>query len=190
MRTFYLISLLAMFVMPPIAAHAREEAPLGSGTVALKVDYIVFTSNYFDSGFREDDGIYVGLEGYVAVAPNVYLGGEVGHGVNIDLVGEDISFVPIELNVKYAAEAAPNLVMDVGIGISGNYVELQDRGPFGSGTSADDFLFGGQVFADLTYTIRWFSIGANAKYQITEDFRDENFALDNMRVGAHIGVTF
>jgi hypothetical protein len=134
--------------------------------------------------------LYVGLEGYGEVFPNLYVGAEIGQGFNVDVLGEEITFVPIELNSKYAFEVVRNLVLDFGAGISYVYVEIRDEGPFGSGQTEDDWLFAGQFFGDLTYKIHWFSIGVNAKYQITEDFSGEDFNLNNLRVGTQIGVMF
>ena len=191
MKRLFLISICTVFVMTSVALHAQERGPLGNGNVSVKLDYIVFTNGHFDAPGNEDDGLYIGLEGYGEIFPNLYLGGEIGQGINIGVLGEDISFVPIELNLKYAIEAAHNFVIDFGAGVSYSYVELRDENPFGSGwNERDDWLFGGQFFGDLTYKIHWFSIGVNAKYQITQDFRDEDFDLTNLRAGAEIGVMF
>ena len=191
MKRLFLISICIVFVMTSAALHAQERVPLGNGNVAVKLDYIVFTDGHFDNPGHEDDGSYIGLEGYGQIFPNLYIGGEVGQGFNIGILGEDISFIPIELNLKYAIEAALNFVIDFGAGVSYSYVELRDQSPFGSGwDERDDWLFGGQFFADLTYKIHWFSIGVNAKYQVTQDFRDDDFDLSNLRVGAQIGVMF
>ena len=194
MKRLFLISICTVFVMTSAALHAQERVPkrvpLGKGNVAVKLDYILFTDSQFDKPGNQDDGLYIGLEGYGKIFPNLYLGGEVGQGINIGVLGEDISFVPIELNLKYAIEAARNFVIDFGAGVSCSYVELRDQDPFGSGRHEDDWLFGGQFFGDLTYKIHWFSIGVNAKYQITQDFRDEDFDLSNFRVGAQLGVMF
>ena len=190
MKRLFLISICIVFVMTSTVLHAQERAPLGNGNVAVKLDYIVFTNDHFDEAFNQDDGLYIGLEGYGQIFPNLYLGGEIGQGINIDVLGEDITFVPIELNLKYAIEAARNFVIDFGAGVSYIYVGLRDQDPFGSGRDEDDWLFGGQFFGDLTYKIHWFSIGVNVKYQITQDFRDEDFDLNNLRVGAQIGIMF
>ena len=190
MKRLFLFSIIIVFIMASTSVYAEERARLGDGNFALKLDYIVFTDGHFDDHGNEDDGLYIGLEGYGEIIPNLYLGGEVGQGINIGILGEDISFFPIELNLKYAIEAARNFVIDFGAGVSYCYVELRDQDPFGSGRDEDDWLFGGQFFGDLTYKIHWFSIGVNAKYQITEDFRDEDFDLSNLRVGAQIGIMF
>lgn len=191
MKRLFLISICTVFVMTSAVLHAQERIPLGNGNVSVKLDYIVFTDNHFDNPGNEDDGLYIGIEGYGKILPNLYLGGEIGQGINIGVLGEDISFVPIELNLKYAIETANNFVIDFGAGVSYSYVELRDQNPFGAGwNERDDWLFGGQFFGDLTYKIDWFSIGVNAKYQITQDFRDEDFDLSNLRVGAQIGVMF
>jgi hypothetical protein len=195
MKRLMLFCLVGAFVMTSTVVSAQEKAPLGKGNFALKLDYIAFTDDHFDEGGNQDDGLYIGLEGYGEISPNWYLGGEIGNAINIDLGGgEDIDFVPIEVNVKYAKETARNLVVDFGAGLSYSYVELQDLPLFSifgdQGEKRDDWLFGGQVFADLTYKIQWFSIGVNGKYQITEDFEDEGVDLSNYRLGVQLGIVF
>ena len=191
MKKLFLISIGIAFVMTSATVQAQVVAPLGKGNFALKFDYIVFTDGFFDNLGNEDDGLYIGLEGYGKIASNFYLGGEVGQAGNITLGGEDINFVPIEINVKYAREFARNFVVDFGAGLSYSYAELTHQ--FFGGTVAevrDDWLFGGQIFADLSYKINWFSIGVNAKYQITQSFKDEDLDLSNFRLGVHIGIIF
>ncbi len=192
MKRLFLISTCVVFVMTSSVLYAQEKrAPLGNGNFALKLDYIAFTDSNFDKRGTEDDGLYIGLEGYAKIIPNLYLGGEVGGAVNIEIFGEEISFFPLELNSKYAIELVPNLAVDFGAGVSYSYAKLREHSLFfGSRNERSDWLFGGQFFTDLTYKIHWFSIGVNAKYQITEDFRSEGTNLSNWRIGAQIGVVF
>lgn len=191
MKRLTLLCLIGAFVVASTVVSAQEKAPLGNGNFAVKLDYIAFTDDHFDEPGNEDDGLYIGLEGYGEISPNLYLGGEIGTAVNIDFFGgEDITFVPVEVNLKYAKEAARNLVVDFGAGLSYCYTELSYDPLFGPRQERDDWLFGGQIFADLTYKIRWFSIGVNGKYQITEDFKDEGIDLSNYRLGVQLGVVF
>jgi hypothetical protein len=191
MKRILLISMCVVLAMTIEFAHAQEKAPLGKGHFALKLAYIAFTDSYFDEG-SEDDGIYIGIEGFGRIAPNWYFGGEIGSAVNITIIsGEEISFIPIELNVKYAKEVARNLVIDFGAGVAACYAKLVYQDMSSSDEeSRDDWLFGGQVFADLTYNIRRFSIGVHGKYQITNEFNGEDIALSNYRIGIHMGFTF
>ena len=200
MRRLVLFCLIGTFVMTSTVVYAQEKAPLGKSNLALKFDYIAFTDNHFDEPFNEDDGLYLGLEGYGEIIPNWYLGGEIGAAININLFGDHISFVPVEVNVKYAKEAAPNLVVDFGGGLSYSYAKLEVTDwshPSYSGNTVyygylerEDWLLGGQIFADLTYKIGFFSIGLNGKYQITQDFKDEGIDLNNGRVGLQLGILF
>lgn len=184
-------SLLAAVILVSTNVSAEEKAPLGDGNFAVKLDYIAFTDSHFDKPGNEDDGLYLGIEGYGKVYSSFYLGGEIGTGTNIDLGGEEITFQPVELNLKYAMETARNLVIDAGAGISYSFVEIQDRPLFGTaGEKREDWLLGGQIFSDLTYKIKRFTIGVNAKYQLTQDFRDENISLSNYRLGMQLGAVF
>jgi hypothetical protein len=222
MKRVWLMSVSMVLVMTCVAVNAQEKAPLGNGNFAVKLDRITFTDDHWDD-VGDENGLYLGLEGYFEVAPNLYLGGEVGTATNLDLgvIGEafvygpilkyglaeeiegaedDISFVPVEINLKYAMEAASHFVVDFGAGLSYSYVELErdiyflhpelENTVTSRPESRDEWLFGAQVFADLTFKIRWFSIGINGKYQITEDFKDDDFNLSNWRLGAQIGIIF
>jgi hypothetical protein len=197
-KSLFLISIYLLFAMTSEAlcaqdiAAPQEKAPLGKGNFALKLAYINFTDDHFDERGSSDSGVYFGLEGYGRIMPNFYLGGEIGRAFNVDLLGgEEIDFIPIELNLKYAIEAARNFVVDLGVGVSYSYVEIQYDPFLGpKEEKRDDWLLGGQVFTDLTYKIGWFAIGVDAKYQMTEDFKEENVDLSNWRLGIHIGGVF
>jgi len=206
MKKVLFLSLLVLFVFASTSVYAAEKYDLGMGNVALKVDYINFTDDAFEE-IDLENGVYVGLEGYAAIYPNLYLGLEAGWAgsqnddtidtelgeVDVDI---DVTFIPVELNLKYAVALNPAWVMDFGAGVSYNYFEIEAND---LDASADDWLFGGQVFADLTYKINkeWF-IGINGKYQFTGDLEfdtdgediETNTNAGNWRVGAHIGLMF
>jgi hypothetical protein len=187
MKRLFLYSIIIVLIITSNAVCAAEKAPLGIGNLAVKLDYITFTDDFW--GDLDDDGLYIGIEGYGQIMPNLYLGGEIGQGANIELLGDSISFVPVELNVKYATEVTPNVVIDFGAGLSYSYTEI-DFSFLSTRIDGDDWLFGGQIFVDLTYKIKWFSIGVNGKYQITENFKDEDLDLNNLRAGVQIGILF
>jgi hypothetical protein len=77
MKKFFIVSLLVMFVFASTSVFAAERYSLGMSNVALKVDYLNFTDDVFDN-IDLDEAIYVGLEGCLAVMPNLYLGMETG----------------------------------------------------------------------------------------------------------------
>jgi hypothetical protein len=209
MKRIFLFALVVMtvFVMASTSVYAQQmKAPLGLGNIAVKVDYIDFTDNLL-ADLDVDTSIYGGLEFYGQIASGLYLGAEVGYTNPDDEmtlidpflgpveIETEITYVPIELNIKYAIEAAPNLVVDFGAGVSVNYAEAdQDISFLGvaDSFSEDDWLFGGQFFADLNYKFGQFFIGVNAKYQITEDFEPDGTDIDfsNWRVGGQMGIIF
>lgn len=174
-------------------AFAEEKAPignLGKGNLAIKVGYINFTDDFFSE--YDDEGVYLGLEAYVGITDNFYLGGEVGVADNVTLFGgEDVDYVPVELNAKYAVSLSPHLIFDIGGGVSYNYVKITYEPFLGEAVEiGEDWLIGGQVFSDLTFRINWFSIGLYGKYQITDDFEDTDTDLSNFRWGLNIGIVF
>ncbi len=192
---------MAAFVISSSSAYAAQRFPykaaFGFGNVAMKVDYINFTDDLVKD-FDNDKGIYIGFEGYTAIMPNVYLGAEIGYAnpdgriyIDGERVDTEVTFIPIELNLKYATQAAPNLLIDFGAGISSNYVEEEEYGfNFFGSDRRDDWLFGGQFFMDINFTMNQFFIGANAKYQVTEDFKEYNYNYSNWRIGGNIGLMF
>lgn len=200
MKRLCLFSLIFIFVLASTIVYAEErppleKAPLGIGNVVLKLDYVGFSDeNLEDLGV--DDALYVGLEGYARIYPNLYLGGEVGYAnpdSSVDIGGNekntDLTFIPIELNLKYAVLSYPNFVVGFGAGVSYNYVEADVSG--NGIKSGDDWLFGGQFFADLNYTVGSnLFFGVDAKYQLTDDFEDWDADFNNWRIGGHIGLRF
>lgn len=208
MKKFLLLLLMVVFIFASTTLYAAEKYSLGNSNVALKVDWISFTEDVFDKVDLEN-GIYLGLEGYYAVYPNLYLGMEAGWGgaendKKITIFDErvkvktNINFVPIELNLKYAIEASPQWIISLGAGVSYSWFDVQlDVGS--QDADNDDWVFGGQVFADVTYKMNkeWF-IGINGKYQFTEDLEfkvkgkdiDTDTSADNFRIGAQIGMMF
>jgi hypothetical protein len=192
MRKLSLLLLFTTFVLVSSTVYAAEKiSVLGAGNIALKFDYIKFT----DDGLKDTDtdtGLYVGLEGYGKIVPNLYIGGEVGYANpegDVYFGKTELTYVPLELNIKYAAEIAPSLTIDLGTGISYNYGEFKVSAG-GISDSVDDWLFGGQFFAGANYTIDRFFIGINGKYKLTEDFKDKDFNLNNWTIGGQIGVMF
>jgi outer membrane protein W len=198
---------MLVFVFASTTLYAAEKYALGMGNIALKVDYINFTESVevknIDLDLDLDKGIYIGLEGYYAIYPNLYLGLEAGwagtsNDDDAEIDGEkrnvdiDLTFVPVELNLKYVFELDPNWNIGVGAGISYNYFKIEFNN---IDESADDWVFGGQIFADVNYKMskEWF-IGINAKYQFTDDLEFDNVdtstSADNFRIGAQIGYMF
>ena len=191
MKKLLLFLLTFAFIIASTGVYAAQTAPLGSGNIALKLDYIDFTNGDLDDA-DVDTGVYLGLEGYGEIAKNLYLGMEVGYTQPNGDTGSydtELTFVPVELNVKYAVESGTDFIIDFGAGASLNYGEFKISGP-GLSDSVDDWLFGGQIFTDLNYKIDSFFFGINAKYQITEEFEDEDFDMNNWRIGGQIGIIF
>jgi len=191
MRKSLMLIFIMLFLLSSATLYAAEKAPLGAGNLAAKFDYINFTDGDLDDA-DVNTGFYVGVEGYYMIVPELYLGVEVGYtnpDGNIDSLDTELTYVPAELNLKYAVEAAPRLAVDFGLGASYGYGKFEISGG-GISDSVDDWLFGGQVFTDLNYKIDRFFIGINGKYQITEEFKDYDFNMSNWMVGGQIGIIF
>jgi len=199
MKKVMLLCLIGAFLMTSTVVSAQEnqeKAPLGAGNLALKVDYIAFTENDLED-LDVDSGLYLGIEGFGEIAPNLYLGLEVGYAFvqsgdffDLDLFSDkldvDLTYIPVELNAKYTAEVSPHFVIDFGAGLSYNYakIDVQDV------VDESEWLFGGQFFVDLNYTFDQFFLGINGKYQLTEEGDDLEVSFDNWRIGGQIGFFF
>ena len=188
MKKIFLVLLLALFLMTSSTVFAAEKVPLGMGNLAVKADWIKFTDIP-----RANSAFYIGLEGYGAIAENWYLGMEAGYAKPQGTInGSDrkMTYVPIELNLKYAAAVAQNTALDIGAGISYNYSKWVWSGSGLPESRDDKWLFGGQFFADLNFTFNNFFAGISGKYQITQEYKRFDFKADNLRLGGQVGVMF
>ena len=178
--------------------------------VSLKVDYLKFTESEMED-FDTESGPYVGLDAYARIASNLYLGGEVGYynsdgserlflyDPTSDLllffdVDTEMTYMPVELNVKYKVGDSKNTgSLVLGAGISYNYMNLEINA-LGLSVDEDDWLFGGQVFLELNLEFNQFYFGINGKYQITDEMKigkvDTDVTGNNWRVGGQIGIKF
>lgn len=184
MKKSVLVAVFALVAAAPVALHAQDSALLGKGNVSVKFGYVVFSE-----GADEDDGIYLGLEGYSRVASNLYLGGEIAAAYGMALLSDEMTLVPLEVNVKYARGVGSNFVVAGGVGLSYSYAEFLDVS-LAPDVTSDAWLFGGQVFGDFVYRINWFDFGITAKYQVVEDFEEVAADFSNLRLGVQLGVIF
>jgi hypothetical protein len=191
MKKTIVAAVMFLLVFVSASAYAAEKASLGVGNLAVKLGYIEFTNG--DLGDADvDKALYIGLEGYTQLVPQLYLGLEAGYAHPEGEIGPydtELTYVPVELNAKYALPISPYLVVDLGAGVSYNYSEFKISDGHGS-DSTDDWVFGGQFFVDVNYMFEKVFIGFNGKYQLTEEFKHDDFELSNWRVGGQIGYMF
>jgi hypothetical protein len=195
MRRYLMLIFIMLFLLSSATLYAAERVPLGMGNISFKADYIKFTDGDLKDA-NVDSDYYIAVEGYYMIVPELYMGVEVGYtnpdgtiNGSMGSLDTELTYVPIELNLKYAIEVAPQLTVDFGGGASYGYGEFKISGS-GISDSVDDWLFGGQGFADVNYKIDNFFIGINGKYQITEDFKDYDFNMNNWMVGGQVGLIF
>jgi Outer membrane protein beta-barrel domain len=203
MKKIVLFLVALSFIVTTSVAYGAEKVLIGNGNIALKMDYLHFTENALDN-LDNADCFYIGLEAYNKITPNLYVGMEIGYAtsegnahIDNDLqrvkADTELTYVPIELNLKYAIDITPRLVVDFGAGVSYNWMkeELSGRGISSPG---EDWLWGGQFFAALNYKIDRFFVGINAKYQLTENFEIKDYETDvnanNWRFGGQVGIMF
>jgi hypothetical protein len=177
-----------------ISVQAQEIYPLGYGNMAIKLDYFSLDDKVFQ-GAKEDGGISLGLEIYGQIVSGLYVGYEVAWATqSADFTNNskvEITYVPMELNLKYIFGFGRSFRWHIGGGLSYNYGEHKVKSTgIPPPTKTNDWMGGGQAFTNLTWIIRNTFIGIDMKYQITRDFKTTDFSFDNYRIGAHIGWMF
>lgn len=194
MKNFSLFALVFVLLVCSTAAYAEEKAAIGKG-LALKIDYLNFTDSFVKDN-NIDKSIYIAVEGYAHVAPEIFLGLEVGIANPSGTVGNqktELTYVPVELNAKYVGEFLPLLNLAIGGGLSFNHAS-ETVVSNGSTFKNDDWLLGGQVFAELLFASGNYFMGFNGKYQFTDNFAADGSApshrYSNWRLGGLAGVLF
>ena len=190
----YLVVLVSI-VFFHIPAFAANELDLGKVHLAVKIDYIQFVDDINeDVGIDED--VYYGVEAYYGLSDNLYLGSEVGYSNPEgdfsywgDHYNTEVTFMPLELNIKYSRFINSDIYFDIGTGFAYIYIEEKING-FRYSSEEDDWLLGGQVFLGLNYKLHNLFVGVNGKYQVTEEFQDDSNDYENWRIGGQIGMIF
>ena len=170
--------------------HAAERYDLGKANFAFKVASISF-SDSVASNLDINNGYYGGLEFYLPLSSDGYLGIESGYAYSDGTVGgtkTELMYIPVEINLKASIEASPHLVFAFGAGIAGIYADMDQTGVITA--SVDDTLYGAQLFFDMNFVFSAFLIGVHGKYQYTSEFNNQDFSLTNFRVGAQLGFRF
>jgi hypothetical protein len=191
-KLILVFTLILSFIIMP-AAVCNAAGPLGIIHFGVKVDYIEFTDSFLEDADLKK-GTYFGAEIYSSLVPYLYLGLEAGYSnPSGTYLGNDteLTYVPLELNAKLAFEPVKNLALDVGGGLSINYAEMKSS-ILGVPLTEDDWLWGGQIFADINYIAGGvLYIGINGKYKLAENgLKDYDVKLNNWMVGGQIGVKF
>ncbi len=195
MKNSFLFALVVVFLSCSTGACAEKKATPEKG-LALKAAYLNFTDS-FVGGNDIDKSIYMAVEGYAHVAPEIFLGLEVGIANPSSTVSNhktELTYIPVELNAKYVGEFLPSWNLGIGGGLSYNYAE-ETVVSGGSAFTNDDWLLGGQVFAELLYASGNYFVGFNYKRQFTDNLEGSGGAVpahrySNWRLGGLAGVLF
>jgi hypothetical protein len=184
-----------MFLGISISVQAQEIYPLGYGNIALKLDYFSLGDTAAFQGAEENGGISLGLEIYGQIVSGLYVGYELAWATQTadfsNNAKVEITYVPMELNMKYIFGFGRSFRWHIGGGVSYNYGEHQVKSTgIPPPTKTDAWVGGGQVFTNLNWIIRDTFIGIDLKYQVTRDFENTDISFDNYRIGAHIGWMF
>lgn len=185
MNGSFVLTLAVSLLAAPVTLLAQDGAPLGNGGVAVRFGYVVFSK-----GVVENDGVYLGLAGYRRVAPDFYLGAEATAASTVTLFTDEMSLTPLELNAKYTRAVSSSFVLAGGAGLSYARANFHEEHVLSPDTTYHEWLFGGQVFGDLVFRVKWLALGVNAKYQLLQDFKRVPADFSNFRLGLKAGVIF
>ncbi|HKQ98046.1 MAG TPA: hypothetical protein VJV75_09230 [Candidatus Polarisedimenticolia bacterium] len=140
---------------------------------------------------------YLAIEGFLARGREGYFGLEFGKfersataGADGDAL-RDVDSYWLELNGKHGFRLPHGLSFDAGAGgalfyIDGEEVTSQSGVEFTDPLA--DIGYGVQLFGDFNWRTRNLLVGLDVKYQWAFDFIDIDYS--NLRIGAHLGVTF
>lgn len=186
MKRSLLIVLLALlattFAGVALAGEVRPE-PV---TWALKAGVIGFTADAAEA-LDVDGGPYLGVEAFTRIAERLQFGGEVGYARSegsIPQVTTELTYIPVELNLRYAAAATPLLTFTLGGGVSYSYVRFAADCADVCFAKDDDWLAGVQLFGGARFNHPRYLLGLEGKVQVTEE------DLDNWRLAAQAGYRF
>jgi hypothetical protein len=184
-----IFQLVLFAVLPALFAAGAQAAEAGMAgvTLGLKAGVIGFTSTAAED-LGVDSGPYLGLEAFRRISERLSLGGELGYARSsgsIPLVKTELTYVPIELNLKYAAAASPWVDFTLGGGISYNYVRFEADCLGICFDSVEDWHPGLQLFGGVQLNAPPYLLGAEGKVQVSEE-KD----LDNWRLTAQAGYRF
>lgn len=187
MKGIFLTVLLA--VLPAFLAAGAAlavDVPLEKVNLGLKAGVINFTDAAAED-LDVENGPYLGMEGFYGIADRLWLGGEVGYAQSegsIPLVETELTYIPIELNLKYAAAATPLVAFALGGGVSYNFVRLELDCLGACFAEEEDWLAGAQLFGGIHFNYPRLLLGVEGKYQVTEE------DLDNWRLTGQAGYKF
>jgi hypothetical protein len=210
MKTKLLIPVVFLFA---VLSSTCVQAQTYGDDISVKVDYFHFSDSQIKR-LNASDGVYVGVEAYRQLfCPGLSFGLAIGWaGTSGSVAGpvqnplflplfvsadSNIDYVPIEFNIKYVIPVSRCLNFAFGGGGSINYFSISSNTQFGGlavNASDSNWVWGGQVFGELNYRISNWFIGADVKYQLTQDLSlfgiDTQAGADNFRAGGHIGFSF
>ncbi len=167
--TFISVLIVSFLAKPSFAEdmpYPSKEMPLGESTLSISIDGHTFTHD--DAAYYGlDSGIGTSVEGYLAVAPKIYIGASLGYAISegsfiwMDSanvghkIDTELTYTPVEVNAKYLIELSPELLLSLGGGFSKNYLK-EKRAMKLSGVYTDilrttDTVSGHQLFAEVVY---------------------------------------
>jgi opacity protein-like surface antigen len=188
MQRIFLLVLFALLQAGFVASAAQgEETNLKEVTLGAKAGTIGFFSGAAED-LDIDSAPYLGLEAFWRISDHLHLGGEIGYARSrgsIPLVKTELTYVPIELNLKSAAPLTPWLDFILGGGVSYNYVRFEADCLGTCFAAEEDWHPGLQLFGGVQYNAAHITLGVEGKVQVSEE---ED--LDNWRLTAQAGYRF
>ena len=181
------IFLLMLFALLPALSAQAAAAFMDQVTFGLKTGVIGFTSPAAED-LDVESGPYLGLEAFQRISERLHLGGELGYARSsgsIPLVKTELTYVPIELNLKYAGAVTPQVDFTLGSGVSYNYARFEADCLGTCFAATEEWRPGLQLFGGVRFNAPPYLLGMEGKMQVSEE-KD----LDNWRLTAQAGYRF
>lgn len=134
---------------------------------------------------------YGGLNVYGRVVNNLYMGVEISYVQWKTYTSEQnrtdlakVFMIPVEANAKYGFEIFPNIVFELGMGLSYAYANYR---------SQHEALFGFQLFPSINFKFNDSGyVGMRFKYQFLQNIDEYSnfYGVGSVRVGFHLGTIF
>jgi len=176
------IAFAGVLLLATAAPSAAEIPWENRAAVSLTFGLLTFTE-----GDYENNGPVLGIEGRYPLAPRWSIGAAVSGASDIGILTDELSIVPIEVNVTRMMPVSTRVVADLGGGLAavhGTFTEIWSE------TETTEWVFGGQLCAGVDWIPGRLEVGMKATYQITGDFADFSWSLDNWRIVLRTGVVF
>jgi hypothetical protein len=147
------------------------------------------TLGYTESG-ESESGMVIGIEARTPLARHWSIGAALAGGSDFSLFSDELSINSVELNVARLLPISDRAAVNLGGGLAAVYGDYYDFVLFGDDVDTEAWILGGQLFGGLDFAPGRFVVGVKALYQLTQEFENLGWGLDNYRLTMRAGIGF